>query len=171
MLKNINKNLIIIGLGAILVLVLSALVFPATSHAEYAYYHFSRPNPNAQLYPDPTPEVIYQDRPVVIYRDVPVYEDRTSTNYTNTTSNSTSTNKVSSTTNSTNTNSTATNSKVTSANYKNLTASAIFGSKSFMPSGLVQWIILAIFILLIIILARKALGAEDRYHSEPLKHA
>jgi len=52
-----------------------------------------------------------------------------------------------------------------------VTANAIFGTNGFTPSGLIQWILLAILILLIVILVRKFTGAEDKYHSEPLKHA
>lgn len=52
-----------------------------------------------------------------------------------------------------------------------LIASVIYGENSFMPSGLIQWIFLAILILLAIILVRRATGAKDKYHSEPMKHA
>ncbi len=51
-----------------------------------------------------------------------------------------------------------------------LAATAIFGSNSFLPSGLIQWVLFAILILLIVILVRKILGAEARYHAAPLKH-
>lgn len=53
----------------------------------------------------------------------------------------------------------------------NLASNAIFGSNSFMPSGIIQWILLAIIIMIIIIITRKVFGGEDRYHSTPLKHA
>ena len=55
-------------------------------------------------------------------------------------------------------------------NYGDLTANAVLGSNSFMPSGLVQWIFLAILVFAIIFLWRYALGRE-KYMSEPLKHA
>jgi len=55
--------------------------------------------------------------------------------------------------------------------YSNLASGAIFGSNSFLPSGLIQWIILAIIILLIVILARKLFGGEKNYHEAPMKHA
>ncbi|MBI3305936.1 hypothetical protein HYZ82_02250 [Candidatus Nomurabacteria bacterium] len=51
-----------------------------------------------------------------------------------------------------------------------LTANAIFGSDTFLPSGLVQWILFAILILLIVILIRKIYGADVRYRAAPLKH-
>lgn len=52
-----------------------------------------------------------------------------------------------------------------------LASNVVFGGDSFMPSGLVQWILLAIFILIIVILARKFFGKEKKYEEEPLKHA
>ncbi|OGI76212.1 hypothetical protein A3C67_03280 [Candidatus Nomurabacteria bacterium RIFCSPHIGHO2_02_FULL_42_19] len=55
--------------------------------------------------------------------------------------------------------------------FSDLTANAIFGTDTFMPSGLIQWLILAIFILIIIILARKFFGLEDKYHATPLKQS
>lgn len=52
----------------------------------------------------------------------------------------------------------------------NLASNAIFGSTgSFFPSGLVQWILFAIIILLIVILARKVFGAKKKYDEAPMK--
>jgi hypothetical protein len=51
-----------------------------------------------------------------------------------------------------------------------LASNAIFGTAGFLPSGLIQWILFAIFILLIIILIRKVSGAKEKYQTEPLKH-
>lgn len=51
-----------------------------------------------------------------------------------------------------------------------LAANAFYGSNSFLPSGIVQWIIFAIFILLLVILARIVFGGRENYHSTPLKH-
>lgn len=47
---------------------------------------------------------------------------------------------------------------------------AIFGSNSFMPTGLVQWILFAILILLIVIITRKIFVGDDE-KNRPLKHA
>lgn len=58
----------------------------------------------------------------------------------------------------------------TTDDYSALASNAIFGSNGFMPSGLVQWLLFAIFILLIIIIVRKVFFA-DKYHQTPLKHA
>ena len=52
-----------------------------------------------------------------------------------------------------------------------LTGNALFGAGGFFPTSLMGWLLLAILILLIIILVRKFLGLEKKYHSTPLKHA
>ena len=54
--------------------------------------------------------------------------------------------------------------------YKNLAAASIFGAKSIFPSGAIQWILVAIIVLLIVILIRKAFGYRDAYIHSPLKH-
>ncbi|MFA6301180.1 MAG: IPT/TIG domain-containing protein [Candidatus Paceibacterota bacterium] len=56
-------------------------------------------------------------------------------------------------------------------NSDGLAANAFFGTNSFLPSGLVSWILLGIMILVIIILVRKIFGADKKYHETPLKHA
>ena len=56
-------------------------------------------------------------------------------------------------------------------NYSNLASNAIFGSDSFLPSGLIQWILFAILILLIVIVARRIFGAKENYDEAPMKHA
>lgn len=55
-------------------------------------------------------------------------------------------------------------------NYSNLASNAVFGSNSIYPSGLIQWILFAIIILLIVILVRKIYGGDKKYLSTPLKH-
>ena len=52
----------------------------------------------------------------------------------------------------------------------NLVTSAIFGSNSFMPSGLVQWIFFAILVLLTVLLVRKIYGGSEKYYATPMKH-
>ena len=60
----------------------------------------------------------------------------------------------------------------TDDNLSNLAASAVYGSSDgFLPSGLMQWIMVAIFILLIVILARRIFGMKENYETTPLKHA
>jgi hypothetical protein len=51
-----------------------------------------------------------------------------------------------------------------------LAGAVIYGSNSFMPSGLIQWLLFAIFILIIVIIVRK-IFFKDKYNSTPLKHA
>ncbi|MEX2028856.1 MAG: IPT/TIG domain-containing protein [Candidatus Paceibacterota bacterium] len=53
----------------------------------------------------------------------------------------------------------------------NLASNVVFGTTSFMPSGIVQWIFFAILILLIVILVRKIFKGEEKYQATPLKHA
>ena len=60
--------------------------------------------------------------------------------------------------------------KPESSAYSSLAANAIYGTKSFGPSGLIQWILLAILILIITILTRRVF-ARRKYHNSPLKHA
>jgi len=52
--------------------------------------------------------------------------------------------------------------------YSDLASNAIFGSGIHL--GLIQWIFLAILVLLIVILVRKVFGADRKYHAIPLKH-
>lgn len=85
---------------------------------------------------------------------------------TTTNSSSATTVKKTTTTKSTNTATDNTDSK----DFGGLAAGAIFGGDGFMPSGIVQWLLLAIFILLIVIIVRKIFG-EKAYHESPLKHA
>ncbi len=87
---------------------------------------------------------------------------------TNTVTNTTKTTTATLTkTNKTNTVAKNTN---TNSNYNGLTANALFGcSNSFLPTGIVQWLLFAILVFLIIILWRSA-HAKEKYMSEPLKH-
>ena len=93
---------------------------------------------------------------------------------TTTTNNNSSSNTNTNTSNTTNTTTTDTNNTVSTNDAKNsygsLTANALVGSNSVMPSGLIQWILLAIIILAIIFLWRYV-HAENKYMSEPMKHA
>ncbi len=57
-------------------------------------------------------------------------------------------------------------------NYSELTASALLGSNdSFWPSGLLQWILAAIMIVLIISLWRYVHRSPEKYFTSPMKHA
>jgi uncharacterized membrane protein YdfJ with MMPL/SSD domain len=59
----------------------------------------------------------------------------------------------------------------TTTDLKNLTSNVIFGAGGFLPTGIMDWILIAILILIIVVLARKVFGGESHYHSTPLKHA
>ena len=54
--------------------------------------------------------------------------------------------------------------------YSDLAASAIFGESGFLPSGLVQWVLLAILVLGGTILVRKVYGGSEKYYAAPMKH-
>jgi len=113
-----------------------------------------------------------------------IKNDTTTTNTTTTTTNTTTINNSSSSNNSNNnsnsnydntSNRTEENNNVSASdsneNYGSLTANAFLGSDSFMPTGLVQWIVFVIIILLIIFLWRYVHRSEEKYMGEPLKHA
>ncbi len=55
-------------------------------------------------------------------------------------------------------------------NGSNLASNAIFGSSGFLPSGLIQWVLFGIFVLIIIILARTIFGAKTAYEEMPMKY-
>ncbi|MCF7834251.1 MAG: hypothetical protein K9L98_03230 [Candidatus Pacebacteria bacterium] len=57
------------------------------------------------------------------------------------------------------------------SSYKGLTSNAVFGSNSFLPSGILQWFIFIVLVIAIIFIWRKFFGAEKYYRSIPLKHA
>lgn len=90
-------------------------------------------------------------------------------NTNNTTNTTTTTNTTLTKTTKTNTVAKATTDKNT---YSGLAANAIFGAgtNTFLPCGLIQWLLFAILVFLIIILWRTA-HAKEKYMSEPLKHA
>lgn len=54
---------------------------------------------------------------------------------------------------------------------QSLAGSIILGGNTFLPSGLIQWVLAAILIVAIIVLGRKVLGNRQRYYDAPLKHA
>lgn len=55
-------------------------------------------------------------------------------------------------------------------NNSNLSANAIFSSDSFTPSGIIEWVIFAILVLLVVILVRKMFDKTEKYYATPLKH-
>jgi hypothetical protein len=99
----------------------------------------------------PVPKTVYVPSQTTVYRQVNTYPENVRETYNNTT--------------------TTENNTTVEEKYGSLAASAAYGDNTFAPSGLTQWILLAILILVIVILARKIFGASNRYHSSPLKHA
>ena len=63
-----------------------------------------------------------------------------------------------------------TNSNNNGNSASDLASNAIFGANGFLPSGIIQWILFAIFILIIVILIRRISGAKQKYEDAPLKH-
>ena len=55
--------------------------------------------------------------------------------------------------------------------YGSLTSNAIFGRSAFFPTGILQWILFIILVLVIVFVWRKFFGNAVKYHSTPLKHA
>ncbi|OGI65386.1 hypothetical protein A2647_02640 [Candidatus Nomurabacteria bacterium RIFCSPHIGHO2_01_FULL_40_24b] len=158
--KNMNKKLIVYGLGILAILAFGIAVMPGTSYARIygktcsdrvgCNYNFETapgvPSANSQSSVIP---VVYSSsttttqrvagastttvvkKPVAVAKPAPTKED-----------------------------------------VSDLAANAVFGSDNgFMPSGLIQWIFFAILILIVVILVRRVTGGEERYHKEPLKHA
>lgn len=64
----------------------------------------------------------------------------------------------------------ACNCSETANDYGALASNAVFGSNSFLPTGIMQWLLLAILILLIVIITRK-IFVGDNERNKPLKHA
>ena len=99
----------------------------------------------------------------------PVYSNNQNNNYgsSSNSNNNNSSNSSNNNSNSSNTNQTGNNS---TNNASDLASGVIFGTNNLLPSGLIQWILFAILILVIVVLARKIFGGEERYHNTPMKH-
>lgn len=91
---------------------------------------------------------------------------------TNTNSNTVNNNSnTTTTTDNTNTYSNTNQTQDSNETGSSLASSVILGSNTFLPSGLIGWIFLAIIILIIVILVRRVFGAEEKYHASPMKHS
>ncbi len=158
--KKITNN-IFYNLGTLAVLIFGVIIIPAKANAQYgSYYYNNLANYNNQYY-YPTP--IYYQAPVnnptpINSGTTTIYSDSTNPNLTSTTTAPKTIAKA----------------KTTSAKNtdtgSSLAAGVIFGSNSFMPSSLIQWIFFAILVLLVVMLVRKVFKAEENYHSTPMKH-
>lgn len=185
--KIINKR-IILSLGILAILTFGTMITPKTVVAVTAGYanpygssELNNTRYNTNNYPvyyyNPTP--VYYPTAVQAYvAPVPVYINPapiatpvvySSTQNPNAVASAPQTTTKAKTTNTTKTSVVKTE---TSADDEtsDLAAAVIFGSNSFIPSGLVQWILFAILILLATILVRKIYGGNEKYNSFPLKH-
>ena len=107
----------------------------------------------------------YSEAALFTLKNVAVANSNTNgTNYNNS-SYSTSTNNTYSSSNTNRTNTSEDN------NSGSLASSVILGSNTFLPSGLIQWVWLAIIILVIVILVRRVFGGRENFHNSPMKHA
>lgn len=52
----------------------------------------------------------------------------------------------------------------------NMVANVIVGENSFMPTGLTQWIALALLVLAGVFMVMKVFNIDKRYHAKPMKH-
>lgn len=121
--------------------------------------YYNAPVSTQTVYYYPTPaQVTYTQPKTVVTRVVPVAQS----------SNVTMTSGVYNSAGQYNTQNTTSESE---NDYNGLAANAIYGNSGFLPSGFLQWIVVAIMIMLIVLLARRVFGAAHRYHNSPLKHA
>ena len=167
--SKINNNLI--GIFAVLAFVLG----PIGASSAFARTVYVRTG--AVFYP-----TIY---PTTTTETTTTTNNATQTTDQNTNGSSTNSNTESNTT-TTNTNST-TNNKVNdnsntesvlgytasdiNTEYGKLTASAVTGSNGFWPTGIAQWILLFIILIIIITLFRYVRRSKEIYMTSPAKHA
>ncbi len=157
------------------------LALAGTANADYNIVTSGPYSNYAPIYQSPTqtytpPQYYYASAPTVTYIEpnpiayVNYTPSSTATVYSSSTNpNATSTPKTVAKAKTTTT-TTNTVAKIDTSTNSGLAASAIFGSKGFLPSGIIQWILLAILVLLIVIIARKIYGADAAYHATPMKH-
>ena len=176
MLNNQIKQKILFSFAVFTVFIFGIIIIPAKANADIPGYVTPYNNPsfnnNQYYYPNtyypPAPIYIY---PTQTYPNMPgyvtpynsptpvVYSNTVNPNARATTPSKTLAKKKTTSTKNTNTDA-----------LNDFVASTIFGSDSFMPSGLVQWIFFAILILLLTILVRKVYGGSEKYYATPMKH-
>lgn len=166
-----NNKLIVLSLGMLAVLALAITFIPASAHADtHGYFtgynttNFNGVSNNNQYIGYQAP--VYVPTPTYIPVSTPMYvTTSTPTVYSSTNNTVKKTNtvaKVKKTDTSVAKEKTSTDSS--------LAANAIFGTNSLMPSGIIQWVLFAILVLLVVMLVRKIYGADQRYHAAPMKH-
>lgn len=143
-----NLKSIVFALGVMVFSVVAIIAAPNETHAQYGNYGGVSPY---STYGNSVPVNTYQTPPVV-YSDPTVYSNSTNPNPPKTVAKAKA------------------KSKAPAQTTSDLTANAVFGSDSFLPSGLIQWILFGIAVLLIVIIVRKIHGGSEKYHATPLKH-
>jgi len=192
--KNIYNKTIILSLGILAILAFGVALTPVNADANYfpsrfpieteyggTTGNFYQPNTNyyqsRYYYVEPTPVYYPVVQTPTYVNPAPVYANPEPTATPVVYSSTDNPNKVAVATTKTVAKKTSTTNNTvaktdTSANKENadLAAGVIFGSNSLIPSGLIQWILFAILVLIAAILIRKIYGGDKRYHSTPLKH-
>ncbi len=165
---NQKLNIAFYGLQAFTILALGVMFVPTEASADRAGYVTPYNSTKWATVRDNSAGVNtnteYSDAPTIYSGNTNAYAPQATTTTTTVRKAAPATNKVATT-------STADEPVKTAEDVKELAANVIYGSNSFMPSGLVQWILLAILILLIVILVRRVFRGEQNYHDTPLKHA
>ena len=168
--QNVYKKLINLGLKVLAILAFGLLLLPGMAAADtagdvtpYGTTTYPTPAPNNYTFPNnyysPAPAPAPSTTRTIIYQPAPT-ETVVEQQPTNT---ATSTNNA----NATDTTGVATTDEA--FDYSGLAANAIYGVNSFLPSGLIQWVLFTIFVMLLIIFIRRLFGATHNYHSTPLK--
>lgn len=191
--NKINTKKIVLNLGILAIMAFGLMSIPAKANADLSGYFTpygstsfnNTSNNDAQNYNNQN----YNQAPTYYYPPAPTYVNPapaptyvnpapapTTTIYSNSTNPNpvavvTIPNTIAKAKTTTSTKNTSVAKKTTPINTdSSLAANAIFGSNSFLPSGLIQWILFAILVLLIVILVRKIYGGGEAYHAAPMKH-
>lgn len=181
--KKINKKSMNLGFKILAILAFSLLIIPASAFADYSYSflygngssynggsgynsggsYYGGNNYYNSAYGNSYYQAPYQ---APIYTPPPAVTPVVYSNETNhvVASRTTAPKTVAKT------NTVSSASVANSDTVSGLTANTIYGSNSFLPSGLVQWVLFAIFVLVIVILSRLLFGYREKYLSTPLKH-
>jgi hypothetical protein len=167
--KNIKEKSINYGLKTLTILAFASIFVPFSASAQvYGGYGESGYN---YVYSQP---IQVQTRPqtqpsdYIYTRVIPTQTVYSKSRANNNTTVKRTTTESNTTNNSSNTSTSRANDNTNTGS--NLAANAIFGENGFLPSGIVQWVLFAIFVLLIVILVRTVFGVRAKYEATPLKY-
>jgi hypothetical protein len=162
--KNRILNYAVLGIFALLILGLAGAIFltPIKAHAyERAGYYQPYSNQFANPYHDPLDNTLTGNPSS--YSPAPAPTPASSGTV------------LGASTKKTSTKTTTTKTTTVTPDYKaevsDLTANALFSDSGFLPHSILQWILVAILILIIILIGRKLFGLDEKYHSTHLKHS